>query len=153
VRQVRALFFAERGPGHDHARSAEAALEGLRIQKGLLHRVQRTVLRQSFDRGYFAPGGAEGRHQTRVNRSAVEPHGAGAAITGVAALLDTEHAPVTQKGAQALSGGRLGGKQFAIDVVVHSAVGHGRGMRIRNDAVFHARAPDCASSARICSAK
>jgi hypothetical protein len=136
MRQVRALFFAERGSGHDHARGAEAALEGLRIQERLLHRMQRAILRKSFDRGYFAPGGPEGRHQARVNRSAVEPHGAGAAITGVAALLDTEHAAVTQKGAQALSGGRLGGKQFAIDVVVHSGIG-----RAGNVGMFHLRAP------------
>ena len=148
MRQVRPLFFAERGGGHDHARGAEAALEGLRIQKGLLHRMQRTVLRQSFDRGYFAPGSAEGRHQARVNWSAVQPHRAGAAITGVAALLDTEHAAVTQKGAQALSGGRLGGKQFAIDVVVHPGIG-----RAGNVGMFHLRVPGYASSARICSVK
>ena len=123
------------------------------FREGLLHRMQRTVLRQSFDGGYFAPGGAEGRHEAGMKWRAVEPHGAGAAVAGVAAFLDTEHAAVAQEGAQALSGRRLGGKQFAIDVVVHSAVSHGRGMRIRNDAMFHVRAPDYASSARICSAK
>jgi hypothetical protein len=115
--------------------------------------MQRTVLRQSFDRGYLAPGGVEGRHQAGMNGHAVEPHGAGAAIAGVAALLDPEYAPVTQEGAQALSRCWLGGKQFAVDVVVHPGIGRAGGMRIRNVGMFHLRAPDCASSARICSAK
>ena len=42
-----------------------------------------------------------------MHRLAVEPDGAGAAIAGVAALLDAEAAVVAQEGAQALAGKRL----------------------------------------------
>jgi hypothetical protein len=153
MRQVRPLLFSERSRRHDHARCAKAALERLRVQEGLLHRMQRTILRQPFDRGHRAPGGAERRHQAGMNWNAVEPHGAGAAVTGVATFLHAEHAAIAQKGAQALSGRRRGGKQLAIDVIIRPAVSQAHGMRIRSCGVFHARAPDCASSARICSAK
>ena len=43
-----------------------------------------------------------------MDRRAVEPDRAGAAIAGVAALLDAEHAALAQEGAQALAGPRLG---------------------------------------------
>ena len=43
-----------------------------------------------------------------MHRRAVEPDGAGAAIAGVAALLDAEAAVLAQEGAQALAGFRLG---------------------------------------------
>ena len=43
VRQVRPLLLVERGGRHDHARGAKAALEGLRVEEGLLHRMQRAV--------------------------------------------------------------------------------------------------------------
>jgi hypothetical protein len=95
----------------------------------------------SPSRGHFAPGGAEGWHQAGMKGHAVEPHRAGAAIAGIAALLDAEHAPVTQKGAQELSRRRLGGKQFAVDVVIHPGIGRAGGTRIRNVGMFHLRAP------------
>jgi hypothetical protein len=44
MRQVRSLFFGQRGRRHDHPRGAETALEGLRIQERLLHRMQRAIL-------------------------------------------------------------------------------------------------------------
>ena len=88
-----------------------------------------------------------------MNGHAVEPHGAGAAIAGVAAFLDAEHAAIAQEGAQALSRRRLGGKQLAVDVVVRPGIDGAGAMRIRNVGIFHLRAPGCASSARICSAK
>ncbi len=40
ARQVGPLRLVEGGHGHDHAGGAEAALEALRVQEGLLHRVQ-----------------------------------------------------------------------------------------------------------------
>ena len=123
MRQIRPLLLAQRGGGHDHAGGAEAALEGLRIEEGLLHRMQRAVLGQPLDGGDLAAGGAEGRHQAGMHRLAVEPDRAGAAIAGIAALLDAEHAAIAQEGAQALSGRRLGGEQFAVDVVVHPGIG------------------------------
>ena len=153
MRQVCPLFFIERGRCHDHAGGAITALKRLRVEERLLHRMQCAILRESFDGGHRAPGGTERRHQAGMNRHAVEPHRTGTTITGVTALLDPEHATLAQKGPQALSGLRLGRKQLAVDVVVHAAVGTADGMRICSDSMFHAPAPGCASSARICSEK
>ena len=44
VRQVLARLLVEGGGGHDHAGGAEAALEGLRVEEGLLHGMQLAVL-------------------------------------------------------------------------------------------------------------
>lgn len=115
--------------------------------------MQCAILPESFDGGHRAPGGTERRHQAGMNWHAVEPYRTGTTITGVTALLDPEHATLAQKGPQALSGLRLGRKQLAVDVVVHAAVGSADGMRICSDSMFHAPAPGCASSARICSEK
>ena len=60
------------------------------FEKRLLHRMQRAVLRQPLDRGDRAALGAECRHEAAVHRHAVEPDRAGAAIAGIAALLDAE---------------------------------------------------------------
>ena len=43
MRQILARSLVERCSGHDHARGAEAALKGLRIEKRLLHLVQLAV--------------------------------------------------------------------------------------------------------------
>src|SRR6266849_6280784 len=107
MRQVRPLLLIERGRRHDHAGSAIAALERLRIEEGLLHRMQCAVLGESLDRGHHAPGRAERRHQAGMNGRAVEPYRAGAAIAGVTALLDAEDAALAQEGPQTLSGLRL----------------------------------------------
>ena len=89
-----------------------------------------------------------------MDRRAVEPDGAGAAIAGVAALLDAEDATLAQEGAQALSGLRLGGKQLAVDDVDQTAVvGGARPVRRCSDGIVHAPARGCANSARICSEK
>ena len=65
------------------------------------------VGRKALDGGDLAVLGAEGRDQAAMHRLAVEQHGAGAAIAGVAALLDAEPAELAQEGAQALPGARL----------------------------------------------
>ena len=106
MRQVGALRLVEGGGGHDHAGRAEAALERLGVEEGLLHRVQLAVLREPLDRRDLATRGAEGGHQAAMHGRAVEPDGAGAAIARVAALLDAEPAVLAQEGAQALA--RLG---------------------------------------------
>ncbi len=106
---------------HDHAGGAEAALEGLRVEKGLLHGMQLAVLGQALDGGDLAPGGAEGRDEAAMEGHAVEPDRAGAAIALVAALLDAEPAVLAQEGAQALAGRGLGRKLLAVDREVHGA--------------------------------
>ena len=50
--------------------------------------------------------GAEGGDQAAMHRLAVDQHGAGAAVAGVAALLDAEVPEFAQERAQALSGAR-----------------------------------------------
>ena len=104
-------MLVEGGARHDHAGGAEAALERLRIEKGLLHRVQLVAVGQPLDGGDLVVRAAEGRHEAGVIWLAVEPDGAGAAIALVAALLHAEKTEVAQERPQALTGRRLGGKQ------------------------------------------
>ncbi len=141
MRQIRALHLVERGDRHDHAGGAKSALKRLRVQKRLLHRMQFAVARESLDRGDFASGGPERRHQAGMHRHSVEPDRACAAIARVAALLDAEGTVIAQERAQALTGLRLGGELLAVDGIVHIPV-PGR-----------VALPGRASSARICSAK
>src|SRR5262249_43432913 len=111
------------------------ALEGLGIEEGLLYRMQPAVPRETLDGGDLVPGGAEGRHETGMERLAVQPYGAGAAVAGIAALLDAEPAKVAQAGPEALARARLGREQLPVHRVAHASV----------------PLPD--NSARICSAK
>ena len=85
---------------------AEPALKRLRIEKRLLHRMRAAVGREAFDGGDGMAVGAEGRDQAAVHRLAVDQHGAGAAVAGVAAFLDAEMPELAQERAQALSGAR-----------------------------------------------
>ena len=106
VRQVGLVRLVERGGrrGHQHAGGAVTALEGLRVVKGLLHRVQFAVLGQTFDGRDLAPLGAKGGDQAGMERFAVDMHRTGAAIAGVAALLHAEDLEIAQEGAQTLAG-------------------------------------------------
>jgi hypothetical protein len=109
----------------------EAALKAVRVQEGLLHRMQPSA-RPALDRGDLLALGAERGHQARVHRHAVHPHGAGAAIAGVAAFLHAQRALFAQEGAQALAGGGCASTGLPL--------------------IFICLLPP-ASSARICSAK
>ena len=59
--EVATLRLVQARGSHDHAGRAEAALKPLRLQEGLLHRMQLAVLGQAFDRGDGATLGAIGR--------------------------------------------------------------------------------------------
>ena len=61
-----------------------------------------------------------------MERLSVDMDRAGAAIAGVAALLDAEHVEVAQEGPQALAGGGLGGVVAAVDRIL----GHASSVRI-----------------------
>ncbi len=132
VRQVGLVRFVEgrRGRGHHHAGGAVAALEGLRVVERLLDGMKHAVLGETLDGRDLAAVAAKGGHQAGMERVAVEPHGAGAAVAGIAAFLDAEHLEVAQEGAQALAGLRFG----RIETAVYFVVAH-------------------ASSSRICSAR
>ena len=121
TRTIGALRLGERSGGHDHAGCAEAALKALRVEKRLLHRMQFVAGREAFDGGDLAAFGAKRRHQARMHRLAVQIDGAGAAIAGVAALLDAEMAERTQERAQTLSRGGPLGEGLAVDVECHRA--------------------------------
>ena len=69
--------------GHDHARGAKAALERLGVEKRLLHRMEFAVAGQPLERGDLAALGPEGGNEATVDRLAIEPDRAGAAIAGV----------------------------------------------------------------------
>ena len=85
---------------------------------------------QAFDGRHLVPGGAESGHQAGMHRRSVEPDGAGAAIAGIAALLDAETAVLAQEGAQALARFRLGFEMAMID-----AEGERAGSLVRRSSV------------------
>src|SRR6266702_3912324 len=68
-----------------------------------------TVRRKAFDRRHGVTVGAERRDQATMHRLAVDQHGAGAAVAGVATLLDA-----------ALAGLRRFGKLPAVDLERHA---------------------------------
>src|SRR5262249_7706441 len=129
--KISARLFIEGGGRHDHAGGAEPALEGLRVQKGLLYGMQLAVPRQALDGGDGASLCTIGGHQAAMEWHAVDINGAGAAIALVAAFLDAEPAMLAQESAQTLARCRLRRELLAVNGQVHRA----------------------ASSARICSAE
>ena len=70
---------------HHEARRAVAALERVLLVERLLHRMQLVALRETLDRRHLAAVRLHGEHGARLDRLAVEEHGAGAARGGVAA--------------------------------------------------------------------
>ncbi len=104
--EILPLRLVQRRAGQDHAGGAEPALKCLRIEKRLLHRMRAAIGRKAFDGRDGMAVGAEGRDQAAMHRLAVDQHGAGAAVAGVAALLDAEMPELAQERAQALSGAR-----------------------------------------------
>ena len=101
---------------HDHARRAVAALQGVVVVEGLLHRVQLAARGDALDRGDLVPVGLHGQHVARLHAPPVEVHGAGAAVARVAAD-DGPHLP--DRVAQVLDEQRAGfdvvGAQDSID--------------------------------------
>src|SRR5204862_3048209 len=72
---------------HDLARRAKAALEGIRVDEGALHRVQLAILRDPFDGLHSLPLARDGERHARVDGSAVHEDGAGATRSLVTDLL------------------------------------------------------------------
>ncbi len=117
--EVLPLRLVERSASHDHARGAEAALKRLRVEKCLLHRVDATIACETLDGGDRMAVGAEGGDQAAVHRLAIDQHGTGAAIAGVAAFLDAEKPEFAQESPQALPGVRTFRKRLAVDLKAH----------------------------------
>ena len=118
-RQVPPLALIEGGCGHDHPRSAEAALEALGVEERALRRVKPVRRREALDRRDLDALSPIGRNEAAMDRPSVEMHGAGAAVAGVAALLHAEESKLAEKCAQALSGPRRGFEDLAVDEKIH----------------------------------
>jgi len=103
---------------NDADRTPEA-LKRLRIEKSLLHRVRSARGREAFDGRDRVAVGAEGGDQAGMHGLAVDQDGTGAAVAGVASLLDAEMAEVAKKGSQALPGARGLRKILAVDLNGH----------------------------------
>src|SRR6478752_7142575 len=102
--------------------------------------MQRALLAQSLDRGDMLATRTEGGHQAGMYGFAVQPDGAGATVTGVTALLNTERSLLAQPGAQALPRTRLRADWAPVDDAGRAT-----------ECVVHAAA--LSSSARISAAK
>jgi hypothetical protein len=111
---------------HDHARRAESTLESLRIEERLLHRVKRTIARESFDGFDLASFGTKRRHEAAVDWFAVEPDRACTAVACIASLFYSEPPEVTDECSQALAGARLGVKRLSVDFVAHEVFLRGK---------------------------
>ena len=70
---------------HDHAGGAVAALQAVLLPEAFLDRVQLAVLLEPFDRDDVGALGLEGEDRAGLDGAAVHEHGAGAALSGVAA--------------------------------------------------------------------
>ena len=100
--EVLLVFLAQACARHDHSRRAESTLESLRLQKRLLHGMQRSVGGETFQCRDIPILRAKGRHQAAMHRTPVQPHRASATIPGVTSLPNREPPQFAQAGAQAL---------------------------------------------------
>ena len=79
------IAFEQRGPGHEHAGRAEAALEAVLLLEALLQRGHAVGPREPLHGADLGPVGLHGQDGARLHGHAVHQHGAGAAVRGVAA--------------------------------------------------------------------
>ena len=79
------------------------------------------IRRKAFDGGDGMALGAEGRDQAAMDGFAIKQHRAGAAVAGVAALLDSEMPELTHERPQTLSGLRGFLEFLAVDLKTHGS--------------------------------
>ncbi len=96
---------------------ANAALRGaMRVQGGAQLRNDRLVVTQAFDRLDRTPSRLPNGGQTSANRLAVDQHGAGSAIAGVAADLDARQATLlAQNMTEAFERGTGKARRFSVE--------------------------------------
>src|SRR5215211_7022768 len=80
--------------GHEHARRAEPALQGVLLVEALLHRVELAVALERLDRADLMALGHRREDRARLDRLAVHQHHAGAAVGRVAAPVGAGQAGV-----------------------------------------------------------
>src|SRR5580692_10944694 len=73
--EITLLSLIERGAGQNHASGAEAALKSLRVEKGLLHRMNGGFARKAFNGRDGMTFGAKRRNQAAMHRLVVEQNG------------------------------------------------------------------------------
>ena len=77
----------ERDSGHDLSWRAVSALESILIDEGLLDGMKCSVLGKTFDGRDLGPFGGGGEDKAGVHAPPIQMHGAGAALSEIAALL------------------------------------------------------------------
>src|ERR1700728_4864922 len=97
------LLVAKRCGRHDHSGGTVAALEALRVEEGLLHRVQLAVAGQPLDRRDLFAFGSKCRIETAMHGLFVDPYRARTAIATVTAFFDAVPAEVAKKNPEALA--------------------------------------------------
>src|SRR5207302_1752803 len=112
LRRVRSRVALEQRYGRqDHSGHAVAALHGAFLDEGFLDRMQFPVLRQSFDGLDFAPSDLRNLCLAGSDRTAIEQHGAGAALAFAAAVFGSREIQVfaqhLEQGAPGLCGNAL----------------------------------------------
>ena len=84
------VFLQERLGGQDLRRGAETALNGARLDKGLLDRVQFLVLAYPFQGYDLCPSHSRGFNLATADWFPIQEHGANAAVAIPAAIFDAE---------------------------------------------------------------
>jgi hypothetical protein len=86
------ISFQKIGSGHNHARSAEAALQAMHFFEAFLQWMQRSVCCHTFDGGDFTTIGLHGQHGAAFYGLAIYMNGARATTGGVAAHMSAREA-------------------------------------------------------------
>src|SRR5262249_30642367 len=124
----------------EHARRADAALQGGVLQEFLLQRMELVAVRHALDRLYRLPAHLGAERQARAHEAPVDRDAAGAAVAGGAAFLGAgEMQLVAQDLEQRLVS--LAEKLHGIAVQCHRYVnlGHQFFLRARSSAISAAR--------------
>ena len=90
------------GGAHDHAGGAEAALEGVLVEEGLLHGSELAMLLEAFDGCDLCAASLRDEGLAGANGFAVEENGAGAAHALAAAVLGSGEIQIVAKDAEQL---------------------------------------------------
>src|SRR5512135_1245953 len=126
--------------GEHHAGRAETALQAVLLHEPLLDRIELRVLFQPFDGHHLAAVGLHRQHRAALHRLAVEQHGAGAAVAGVAPDVGARHAErFTNEVHQQQAGFDFGRARRAVHGHRDRVRGHGHCPPARRIAAFNAR--------------
>ncbi len=138
------VLVEQRLGGQHHARRAEPALQAVLLLEALLDRVQLARPCQPLDGGDLVAVGLHGEHRAALHRRAVEEHGAGAAVGGVAAGVGAgQPEALAQQVGQQQPGLDVGGTPLAVDRdgdPAHRDVASGAARGISSNEAGHARA-------------